>query len=104
MDIVGKTTLARWLAICAPAAVCAGLPSLAAADEAALFDAAKRGDRIAISRALDEGANASARAVDETTPLHWAARADSVDASTALLDAGADAAAADRYGITPLYL
>jgi ankyrin len=82
------------------------VPAAAAVSEPAddLLDAARRGDRVAVSRVLDQGADVNARAVDETTPLHWAVRADSLETATVLLEGGADAAAADRYGITPLYL
>jgi ankyrin repeat protein len=95
----------RTLAIAWLAATC--LPAVAVAAEGggtALFDAAKRGDRIAVSKLLDQGADVHARAVDETTALHWAVRADSLDTATLLLESGADARAADRYGVTPLYL
>ena len=84
-------------------AVLATTPLVAAGEED-LIAAAERGDRIAVSRLLDAGAAVDTRAVDGTTPLHWAARADSLTTVTLLLDAGADAEVADRYGITPLYL
>jgi ankyrin repeat protein len=74
------------------------------ADDAALLAAAEQGQRTAVNRLLDEGADPNARAIDGTTPLHWATRADSFDTVHALLDAGADPNAADRYGLTPLYL
>ncbi|MCU1336437.1 MAG: ankyrin repeat protein [Bryobacterales bacterium] len=41
---------------------------------------------------------------DGTTPLHWAARANDVDAARRLLSAGANPDAANRYGVTPLSL
>ena len=41
---------------------------------------------------------------DGTTPLHLAVRADDLAKVDKLLTAGADAKAANRYGITPLYL
>jgi ankyrin repeat protein len=41
---------------------------------------------------------------DGTTPLHWAVRADDLPRVEALLKAGANVKAADRYGITPLNL
>ena len=41
---------------------------------------------------------------DGTTPLHWAVRANDVDAAQRLLHAGANPDAANRYGVTPLSL
>ena len=70
----------------------------------ALIEAAERGDRVAVSRLLDQGAGVDAQAVDGTTALHWATRADRVDTVRLLLESGADASVADRYGVTPLYL
>jgi ankyrin repeat protein len=69
-----------------------------------LIAAAESGDRVAVSRLLDQGTAVDTRAVDGTTALHWAARADRVDTVRVLLESGADANAADRYGVTPLYL
>jgi ankyrin repeat protein len=86
--------LAAWLT--AAAAAPTGAPPL--------IVAAESGDRAAVSRLLDAGAAVDARAVDGTTALHWAARADRLDTLAALLESGADPRAADRYGITPLYL
>jgi ankyrin repeat protein len=69
-----------------------------------LIVAAENGDRIAVSKLLDQGVAVDTRAVDGTTALHWAARADRLDTVLLLLESGADARAADRYGVTPLYL
>ena len=69
-----------------------------------LIAAAESGDRIAVSKLLDQGFAIDTRAVDGTTALHWAARADRLDTVRLLLESGADARAADRYGVTPLYL
>jgi ankyrin repeat protein len=41
---------------------------------------------------------------DGTTPLHWAVRANDIDAAQRLLRAGANPNAANRYGVTPLSL
>jgi ankyrin repeat protein len=41
---------------------------------------------------------------DGTTPLHWAVRANDIDAAQRLLHAGANPDAANRYGVTPLSL
>jgi ankyrin repeat protein len=51
-----------------------------------------------------EGKEGTGANADGTTPLHWAVRADDVQAVDKLLKGGADAKAADRYGVTPLYL
>src|SRR5262245_32584335 len=86
------------------AMLAAGLAAAAPQDAPPLIEAAENGDRVAVSRLLDEGADVDARAVDGTTALHWAVRADRLDAVRLLLESGADEAAADRYGVTPLYL
>ena len=41
---------------------------------------------------------------DGTAPLHWAVRANDVDAAQRLIRAGANPDAANRYGVTPLSL
>jgi len=41
---------------------------------------------------------------DGTTPLHWAARHDDLKTAEALIQAGADVNAANRYGMTPINL
>ncbi len=69
-----------------------------------LIAAAENGDRIAVSKLLDQGAAVDTRAVDGTTALHWAAREDRLDTVLLLLESGADARAADRYGVTALNL
>jgi ankyrin repeat protein len=86
------------------AALAAGLASAAPQGAPPLVEAAESGDRIAVSRLLDQGADVDVRAVDGTTALHWAARADQLATVELLLASGADANAADRYGVTPLSL
>jgi ankyrin repeat protein len=86
------------------AALATGVAFAAPYDAPPLIAAAERGDRGAVGRLLDLGTPVDTRAVDGTTALHWAARADHLDLVRMLLTAGADASAADRYGVTPLYL
>jgi ankyrin repeat protein len=86
------------------ALLAARLASAAPQGAPPLIEAAESGDRVAVSRLLDRGAAVDARAVDGTTALHWAVRADRLDTVRALLESGADASAADHYGVTPLYL
>ncbi|HXS79280.1 MAG TPA: ankyrin repeat domain-containing protein [Gammaproteobacteria bacterium] len=86
------------------ALLAARLASAAPQGAPPLIEAAESGDRVAVSRLLDRGAAVDARAVDGTTALHWAVRADRLGTVRALLEPGADASAADRYGVTPLYL
>jgi ankyrin repeat protein len=86
------------------ALLAARLASAAPENAPPLIEAAESGDRVAVSRLLDQGAAVDARAVDGTTALHWAVRAERIEVVHALLESGADASAADRYGVTPLYL
>jgi ankyrin repeat protein len=79
----------------------------ATADAAALSDAARAGNwervRALVTGGLTgEAVNGSDS--DGTRPLHWAVRADEVEVVDLLLKAGADAAARNRLGLTPLYL
>jgi ankyrin repeat protein len=85
-------------------ALAGGTASAAPQGAPALIEAAESGDRVAVSRLLDQGATVDTRAVDGTTALHWAARADRIETVRLLLHSGADPNAADRYGVTPLYL
>jgi ankyrin repeat protein len=86
------------------AALAAGVAFAAPQNAPPLIAAAEQGDRGTLGRLLDQGAPVDTRAVDGTTALHWAVRADHLDLVGMLLDSGADASAADRYGVTPLYL
>ena len=81
-------------------------PSAAARPASPLVDAVKRGDREAV-RALLRSKRRRQRSpsADGTTALHWAVRGRrSRDWSTLLLQAGANATAANRYGVTPITL
>src|SRR5262245_45541183 len=82
------------LIACAPLAA-AGTP---------LIDAVKRQDAKAISALLDRGEVVDATEADGTTALHWAAERDDLAMVERLLQAGASATAANRFGVTPLEL
>ncbi len=89
------------LVIAAPAT------AVAATNTAPLADAAERLDAAALERLLaappsSEAINATQ--VDGMTALHWAVYHDRLDLVRRLLDAGADASAANRYGVSPLSL
>ena len=71
--------------------------------QATLLDAVKAGNHDAI-RALARPAGVNVPEADGTTALHWAVRADDLDVVRLLLGAGANAKAANRYGVTPLSL
>src|SRR4051794_37608672 len=69
-----------------------------------LVAAVKSGNRAAaLDLARDKSAVLAAEA-DGTTALHWAVRADDLELVDRLLRSGADASAANRYGVTPLHL
>lgn len=69
-----------------------------------LADAAKQQNHAALRQLLAQKLDPNTAQVDGTTPLHWAAQHDDVEAAQLLLRAGAKAGAANRYGVTPLSL
>jgi ankyrin repeat protein len=79
----------------------------ASAASAGLAEAVRRGDVPSVRALLKTGTskdelNAPTR--DSMTPLLYATQANDVPLARLLLEAGADASAANRYGITPLWL
>ena len=85
----------------------ATIPATAANTTAPLADAAERLDTAALERLLAASPAAdavNAAQVDGMTALHWAVFHDREDLVRRLLDAGADASAANRYGVIPLSL
>jgi ankyrin repeat protein len=86
------------ITLCAVATVGTQSPDLR------LIEAAKAGDRAAVSRLVGARTDVNVAEPDGTTALHWAVRADRLDVVQALLQAGARAGAANRYGVTPLAL
>jgi hypothetical protein len=86
--------------------ICGSLAAVAGVNASEIADAAKRGN-VASVRDLAKAADAAALdqpGRDSMTALLWAAQANDIDIARTLLDAGADANLANRYGITPLWL
>ncbi len=79
-------------------AFCAGT----AAAQATLIDAARNGDHATAVALLAERADPNQTESDGTTPLHWAVHHDDADLVARLLEAGANAVAANDYGATPM--
>jgi ankyrin repeat protein len=75
----------------------------AAPREAPLVDAVKAGNVQAV-RTLLPSVDVNAPEVDGTTALHWAVHRDDLEMVDLLLRAGANASAANRYGVKPLSL
>jgi ankyrin repeat protein len=67
-----------------------------------LIDAIKKSDTAAVRALLAQKVNVNAAEIDGTTPLHWAAHFENVDAAGQLVRAGADVNVQNRYGSTPL--
>jgi ankyrin repeat protein len=90
------------LAVVSLLAAARGLGAEASGDR--LLDAARRGDREAIARLLEERAPATAAEPDGTTALHFMAERGDLESAARLIANGADVRAANRYGVTPLAL
>src|SRR5580693_7671371 len=76
----------------------------AAAAEARLADAVMSGDKAVLRTIPADRAAVNAPQADGTTALHWAVRHDDLGTADALIKAGADVKAANRYGVTPMAL
>jgi len=77
----------------------------AAAESAALADAAEHRDWVGVRTLLQKNAaDVNAAQVDGTTALHWAVYHDDAEAVRLLVRARADANAVNRYGVPPLAL
>ena len=61
------------------ALIAALAPGAAAADDPPLVRAARAGDAQTVSRLLQQRTDVNAAAIDGTTALHWAVRADDLD-------------------------
>jgi ankyrin repeat protein len=71
---------------------------------ALLADAAERMDRSRIRALLKQRVDVNMPQADGMTALHWATYQDDLELATLLVQAGASAKAANRYGVTPLSL
>src|SRR5438105_14426725 len=76
----------------------------AVAADAPVADAAEKAEWPRVAPLVRQHGDVNTAQADGTTALHWAAYHDDLNATKLLLDAGADAKAANRYGVTPLAL
>ncbi|NIP59323.1 MAG: hypothetical protein GWO00_10640, partial [Gemmatimonadetes bacterium] len=87
------------------AAGAADAPEVAVPPGSPVADAAREGDRDAVRRLIEGGADVSAPQADGMTALHWAARNGDVVLAEMLIHAGADLGAGTRNGsYAPLHV
>ncbi len=73
-------------------------------DAPPIVEEVKTGHQDGLRALLAKHVDVKTPEADGTTALHWAVRADDLEAVNLLIGAGASATAANRYGITPLAL
>ena len=78
--------------------------SLAAGADTRFADAAMRGDTEGLRSMLSDRTAINTPQSDGTTALHWAVRHDDITTTDALIQAGANVKATNRYGVTPMSL
>jgi uncharacterized protein len=76
----------------------------AAGPASSVLDSVKAGDKAAVRVLVKQKADVNRPEADGTTALHWAVNRDDLEMTGLLLAAGANASAANRYGVTPLAL
>ena len=69
-----------------------------------LVEAAKQGDQAAVRALLQDRLDVNEPQADGSTALAWASYHDELETAELLIRAGADASAANEYGVTPLTL
>lgn len=74
------------------------------ASDARIADAAQKGDAALVRALLSQKEGVNAPQPDGSTALHWMVRADDLETVDVLIRAGANVAAANRRGVTPLDL
>ena len=88
-----------------PLVLAAAIAPVRAGAEVTLVDAVKRGDQSAIRTLLSQDlVDANDAEPDGTTALHWASHRGDIDTVRRLIEAGADIAVTNRYGISALWL
>jgi uncharacterized protein len=75
-----------------------------AANQSPLAAAAEQSDHATLRTLLRQPTDVNAAQADGMTALHWAALRDDLDAAQALVEARANVAVTNRYGVTPLSL
>jgi ankyrin repeat protein len=78
--------------------------SVLAASKSPLADAIEKSNRSAIRTLLKQHADVNAAQADGMMALHWAAYLDDLETAKLLVDAKANVATTNRYGVTPLSL
>src|SRR5882757_1481368 len=75
-----------------------------AADSESLLEAVRAGNLSTVQTSLQQRQEPNQTEPDGTTPLHWAVQQDRLDIVQALISAGANTNAKNRYGTTLLVL
>jgi uncharacterized protein len=94
----------RRLGACSVALVLLAVGTRSPAADAPLADASEKKDRASVHALLGRAVDVNQTQADGMTALHWAVYHDDPETVKILLDAKANARAANRYGVTPLAL
>src|SRR6185503_6739894 len=94
----------RCVVVCTLSGLVAAAAPALAQSPADLIDATKRQDVSAVRTLLARRVDVNGKAADGSTALHWAAQRNNPQLVDLLVRAGANAKAATRYNVPPLYL